>query len=276
MNNPTAIAEITGTRQVKCTRCEERYTQTHIGDGKWTPKEHFGCSKAPGDRRAERRDLDENLTREIRERELKQQRELQLTSLRVPPLYAPVTLDNFEARTETQKFTLERAREFALWFTDRADLSQAFPQVVLMVGPTGTGKNHVAWSIAKEVSGYLAPDKIRVANCSDIIRELRESWRSPEAESEVKRLRFYRELELLVIDEVSRHALYGEPSRHLYDLVNHRQEWLRPTILTSNEDMNGIAELLGPALVSRSAGWGGVWKFDGPDYRLELRKRRQG
>ena len=111
-------------------------------------------------------------------------------------------------------------------------------------------------------------------NVPDIVRQLRQSWGRPEMPSEIEVLERYREPDLLVIDEVSEHAFYGEPTRHLYDLVNHRLEWRRPTILTTNETPVSFEKMLGPALTSRCAGESGLWAFGDDDYRIFRRKQK--
>lgn len=257
-------------QETTCLLCEAGFRQTNI-NGNWWPKDHPGCPNAPADPREVERQKNPELVAQIAERERRQARELRAVALSTPPLYRNVTLENFECPTPDHRTLLNRANDYVgRWAGD----PMHFPQVVLMLGSPGTGKGHIAWSIAKHVAENMEPGSVKVMNCSDIIRDLRQSWSNGDGESEIKRLRFYRELSLLVIDEVSKHALYGEPSRHLYDLINHRQEWLRPTILTSNEDVNGISELLGKALVSRAAGWDAVWQFAGEDYRVKSRKLR--
>lgn len=268
MSEPTKIERIPTTRQTKCLLCEEEYEQVNVS-GKWFPASHRGCKNGPPDMRVEdRREF-------VPAAELRREQEMRAQLLNVPPLYQSVSLDNYGPTTPRQREILNDARRYVDDWPRHRELMWAFPQVVLMVGPFGTGKGHLAWSIARAVNS-LTPrgGGVKMAKCSDLIRDLRQSWGSQEGESETRRLTHYRMLDLLIIDEVSAHALYGEPSRHLYDLIDHRQEWLRPTIVTSNEEAEGIADLLGPALVSRAAGWDGVWQFDGEDYRVRSRKAR--
>lgn len=271
MRQEQPISELAGKREAHCTRCGDSWEQICI-NGNWFPREHQGCRNAVDQRPVERAKSEAQLLMEREQRiELRQQQ------LGMPPLYRRAGFRTFNADNDALKLVKDRAERFVERWEYRRDPDEYFPQVVLMLGPPGTGKGHIAWSIAKEIveiDDMSKPGLVKVCKCSDIIRDLRESWRNPEAESETKRLNFYRTLDLLVIDEVSKHALYGEPSRHLYDLIDHRQEWLRPTILTSNEDVKGLTELLGSALVSRAAGWDAVWMFLGDDYRVKSRKLR--
>jgi len=79
--------------------------------------------------------------------------------------------------------------------------------------------------------------------------------------------------DLLVVDEVSRHAFYGDNvSQHLYDVVNDRIEECRPVVLTSDESVAGIKAILGPALVDRLDGEGGTLEFTWRSFRTHGRK----
>ncbi|MFI5230487.1 MAG: ATP-binding protein, partial [Gemmatimonadales bacterium] len=193
----------------------------------------------------------------------------QLAQLAVPPLYANATLESFAltgppANHTLQTRTLQLARRFVGSWPD-------VPMIVVCLGVPGSGKGHVVWSIGRAlIEAHGA--SVRVAVLSDVIRDLREAWggRDDGGLSEAQRLAKYRGADLLVIDEVSRHAFYGQPQQHLYDLVAWRELRLKPTILTTNETGESLAEFLGPALSSRALGWGQPWSFGDVDYRLSV------
>lgn len=185
--------------------------------------------------------------------------------LNVPPLYFGRTLDDFQLHGEPedrrkQSRVLQLARRYiGVWPDD-------IPAIVVLQGGPGTGKGFVLWAIAQAIAGTHG-DKARVVKLPDVIRDLRDAWHGAGNSSELARIAAYRAPMFLGIDEVSRHAFYGQPQQHLYDLIDHREEQLRPTILTTNETSAGLAELLGPALLSRCMGWGSIWDFGVADYR---------
>jgi DNA replication protein DnaC len=190
-----------------------------------------------------------------------------LAALAVPPLYAGATLETFrltgdEQNRALQTRTLQLARRFVGSWPE-------VPMIVVCLGVPGSGKGHVVWAIGRAlIEAHGA--SVRVAVLSDVIRDLREAWGAREdgGLSEAQRLAKYRGADLLVIDEVSRHAFYGQPQQHLYDLVAWRELQFKPTILTTNETGESLAEFLGPALSSRALGWGQPWAFGTVDYRL--------
>jgi DNA replication protein DnaC len=196
--------------------------------------------------------------------------------LDVPRLYEPVSLETFELHgsdqdKDRQRCILDLARAYTGDWPD----GPGVPRIVVMTGGVGTGKGHILWSISKAlVETCLA--SVRVVVLPDLIRDLRDAWGShdPDALSESERLKRYREYDLLVIDDVSRHAFYGQPQGHLFDLVAWRHERLKPTILTTNETGSDLAEVLGVPLSSRVVGCRGVWDFGSADWRRFDARRR--
>lgn len=186
-----------------------------------------------------------------------------LAKLDAPPLYANATLasyqlhGNVEDRTRQSRVLQIARRYLGLW-------PEVDPLIVFSGAP-GTGKGHIAWAIARELA--VNGVSVRVVKLPALIRDLREAWRDRQGPSEEQRLRRYREPELLVLDEVSQHALYGQPRQHLYDVIDERLEWLRPTIITTNESDDGLSALLGGALLSRVQGGGGLLDFGTADWR---------
>lgn len=194
--------------------------------------------------------------------------------LEVPALYRDVSFDTYQLHGDAKQRTqLEHALAFAKGY---ASTFPDVPMITVFAGAPGTGKGHLAWSIAKQV--VADPEcSARVDVLSDVIRDLRESWsrRDDDGPSEGQRLAKYRDVDLLVIDEVSRHAFFGQPQQHLYDLVAWREIRLKPTILTTNELGDALGHVLGDALSSRVLGWDGLIRFGDADFRATQRLMRR-
>lgn len=206
----------------------------------------------------------ENAAFDEREEERRKHAAATLDELLVPPLYAGATMEKFElwgAKDDREK--QEAVRSMAMNYVT---IWPRVPSVTVFQGGSGTGKGHVAWAIVKWLV-YHNQVAARFAGLPEIIRDIREAWTGVSGETEYQKLARYRDPDLLVIDEVSSHAFYGEPTRHLYDLINYRIEWMCPTIVTTNESADGLEKLLGPALTSRMAG--NVWDFGQADYRTK-------
>ncbi|WP_339959317.1 ATP-binding protein [Photorhabdus tasmaniensis] len=84
-----------------------------------------------------------------------------------------------------------------------------------------------------------------ITTASRIIRAFRRSWSNDADTNEFETLRFYSELDLLIIDEIG--VQYGTVSERniLFEVINNRYEDLLPTILISNLPMNDLPVFLG-------------------------------
>lgn len=241
-----------GEREGRCDRCERGLQQVQLRDGgAWVPARCEACRQPAETAKAEAA--------------ASARAAVASGQLNVPKRYVPVTLENFRLHGERgdrddQARILQLARRYAADWPEVAEL-------IVFRGGFGTGKGHISWSLAKLIAEAYGAD-VRVVKLPDLIRDLRETWRRDAPDTESQRLMRYRRADLLVVDEVSRHAFYGESFRHLYDVVDYRVEQMRPTILTTNEDHQGLAEVLGPALTSRAAGSSGLWEFGERDFRV--------
>lgn len=252
-------------RDATCRQCGRQFEQ-HVVllDGRElaTGQECEPCIAAREARDSERR---RQVAAESAAKARAARREAAVAALAVPPLYADVSLTTFrlhgdaEARGRQQRVQAHGLRYLAEW-------PEVHHRLLVLRGEPGTGKGHWSWSVSKEIAqqGYM----VRVVKLANLIRELRRGWRSSSAASEEETLAAYRSLDLLVIDEVSRHAFYGENiHQHLYDVLDDRIEQCRATILTTNETAEGIESILRPALWSRLHGNGAVLEFGSDDYR---------
>lgn len=211
--------------------------------------------------KSERQQFLAELDAEARRQEAEEIKALRRKALNVPPLYADATLESFVTDTPDRLRVHRRAAQYVAAWPDA-------PLLTVFRGGFGTGKGHLAWAICKQVT---ATDRCRVVKLSDMIRDLRARWNSDEGDSEDARLTRYRTYGLLVIDEVSRHSFYGQPHQHLYDILDHRLEACRPTILTSNESEQGLADILQGATWDRLSGHGGIIDFGADSYRRRER-----
>ena len=148
------------------------------------------------------------------------------------------------------------------------------------IGRTGNGKTFLAVAIARELveTGLLSPRRLGFATAETILLESEATFRTNAEDSEIKLLRRYERLDLLIIDDfgvrdASPHAI------RLFDELTKRRE-CRATIWTSNLSLRvlaGGAEYL-KRITSRIAGESGdggryVVEFHGPDRRLQRGRR---
>jgi DNA replication protein DnaC len=242
--------------------CGATFRQTKLAK-RWLPEQCRQCQESADlTRTAVARAHDT----EARDHAAAKRADRALAALEVRPKYRDVTLGTFRHHgtpedRQHQARVLQIARRYLGSWPD------VEPILVFRGGP-GTGKGHVAWSIAKELAEVHAA-RVEVVKLSDLVRRLRSGWgRAEGGEAEDRVLAHYRGLDLLILDEVSSHAFYGQNiHQHLYDVLDDRAEFQRPTILTSNESDAGLEAILRPALWDRLFDGGGILDFGSASWR---------
>jgi DNA replication protein DnaC len=195
-----------------------------------------------------------------------------------PPEFHETSFDTFDTSTPERAATLARAREFAV------QVNQNGCGFALFVGPTGPGKTRLACNIVREL---LNKDALYVRQ-GVLTTALRATYgpQSVEYDDDGRRvkpkhpLKITQDVRFLVLDEIGCTALANDEHLLLDELLKHRYEHRKPTILISNlpltgtPDKPGLKEFLGDALSDRIKEASGngkfIVQFKGESYRRNV------
>ena len=158
---------------------------------------------------------------------------------------------------EADRSLLSRAFDIARRF---ANLPEGW---LLLTGPYGSGKTHLAAAIAHEVVGR--GDSAIFLVVPDLLDHLRSAF-SPNAESDFdERFETVRAIPLLVLDDLGAQSATPWAKEKLFQLLNHRYVTKLPTVITTNLRLADFE----PRLRSRLADPDVVTSIniDVPDYR---------
>jgi hypothetical protein len=154
-------------------------------------------------------------------------------------------------------------------------------RIIILEGRTGIGKTYLACAIALEQAKRFNLS-VRYISWPEMMRRL-----MPEAltKNQQEKMRDdAREIDLLILDEIGVEKPSAFSMRNLYDLIDGRYKYLKPTIITTNENLlkwldeqPGEAGDIGRRISSRLKEVGERLSWISEDYRLELGdKHRRG
>jgi DNA replication protein DnaC len=201
------------------------------------------------------------------------ERDARRRAARIPERYRNCGLTNFNELTDSQRAAKAVARRFVREWP-------AFDRGLLIVGPVGVGKTHLAVAVLAELVDTMGVRGI-FCDFTDLLARIQATFSKGSDESEDEILAIYRDADLLVLDELGARRPTDWARDILYGLLNTRYNRKRITLLTTNygdtpEKPGGeTLELrVGTAMRSRLAEMCQLIPLTGPDYRREVKQRR--
>lgn len=163
----------------------------------------------------------------------------------IPPRFAGCTFDTFTVELPEQQKALSACRDYADDFKQMHDKGVC----IVLRGNVGTGKNHLACAIARQVStqGYSSV----LLTVSEIIQRIRATWDRQSSETETEIIERFADINLLILDEVGRQ--YGSEAERitLFQVIDARYRAMQPTMVISNLLPTEIIDSLGRAAYDR-------------------------
>ena len=177
-----------------------------------------------------------------------------IASAHIPPLYASASLG--DCHPAVAEYASEVAEGGTGW--------------LLLTGRNGRGKTHQACAALRHLA---KTHRVEFATMQGILDECKQTFGRPESEEDVKS--HYRNVPVLVLDDLGKENPTDYSLPIIFDIVDRRYTRLKPTIITTN--MNAAQLLahmsmkgdrtMAESVVSR-LGTARVVEITGPDRRL--------
>ncbi|MBN6741657.1 ATP-binding protein [Acidithiobacillus sp. MC6.1] len=185
-----------------------------------------------------------------------------MESAAIPRRYIDCDFNNYVVDVPGQQTALNVCWNYAEHFEERARKGAC----LILCGNPGTGKNHLASAIARRVLS-MGRTVLHVT-AYDVIARIRQTWQRGIGNStELEVIRGFAEADLLIIDEVGKTFGSDGERVHLFEVIDHRYRDMKPTIILSNEGVEGVEKYLGVAAFDRLCQNGELLIFDWQSYR---------
>jgi DNA replication protein DnaC len=200
--------------------------------------ENVKYSRCPGCVREELDDIDSGL-RELRVSDL-------MDNAGIARRFEVCEFDNYQAVNQDAAKNLAACQRYTSSWPERLKAGTG----IVMTGNCGTGKNHLAVSMAKSIiRDHLA--SVEITDVMRLTRAVKNTWRHGADCTEEDVIERLASLDLLIIDEVG--VQFGSPTEMtiLQEIINARYESVLPTILISNLTFEQLKESIGERIVDR-------------------------
>lgn len=169
----------------------------------------------------------------------------------IPVRYQGKTISTYQVAGDSQQDIVGKVKNYALEFNAKhSGRNMAF------LGNAGTGKTHLACSIASHIIKNLN-GSARFTTVSELARIVRESKSFDSEVNESQVISDFLSYDLLIVDEVGVQSGSDAESRALFDVFNTRYENMRPTIFISNLEFSAFKGALGERIIDRLREGGG-------------------
>lgn len=168
----------------------------------------------------------------------------------VPAEMKKATLDNFVAISPEEAYALKVSQRYIEKFDGLEKNTLVF------AGSVGTGKTHLAYSIAKKLQAN--GKSVIFITLPDLLMSIRDTY-SNKKMSEFDLIQVYKKVDLLVLDDIGAEYIKHNPDGSswvgdiVFNIVNARTD--SPTIFTTNLDSEAIKKhyggITGERIVSR-------------------------
>lgn len=178
-----------------------------------------------------------------------------------PKRFSSASFESLKYSCESEKKIIEEIKNINLsWFKNNNN------PFVLLYGPTGTGKTHLAACIFRELIIDYHKNSFKFVSVPQLMLSIRKTF--SDDSSELSIINKYTASVFLTLDDMGAQKQSEFSAECLYALIDKRYGEMRPTIFTTNLNPTSLGDMLGSRLSSRILS-GKIINISGLDKRLK-------
>lgn len=174
-----------------------------------------------------------------RRRKLQERVDKLLGSSGIKKRFRQRTFENFRCDSKGRVESYKVAKEYA----DNWQQHRARGDGLYIEGTNGTGKTHLAAAIALQLIGEGIP--VICKTSSDLLSDIKKAYDTPDIQ-EGQILDVYRNVDLLIVDDLGKEQCSEWSMSILYSIFNDRYEDMKPSIITTNYNADDLVRALTP------------------------------
>lgn len=183
----------------------------------------------------------------------------------IPPRYTTRTFDNFKCQNKEQEKALRMAKDYADNISEKMETGAG----LIMSGKPGTGKTHLACAVGEQF--MRKGGDVLFITVSAMIRKVRETYSRQSTVTEQEAIDSFSGVGLLIIDEIGLQRGSDDEEHLLFEIINERYSYFKPTIIISNLNASDIKQYIGERALDRMREGGGKFiPFDWHSYRSQV------
>lgn len=253
MSNDPRAAAYNPPPPVKCEYCgQERYTRGVVLKNRvmWMPYGAEACTCPAGQAAKDAADKAKEDARLAEEKVAAAEKERErikrlIGTSGMGARFKSRTFESFKElpeNTQAYKTAIGYAANYKRLQADHAAFEK---NGLLITGPKGTGKTHLAASIANKLMADGIP--VLFVTMIDLLGKIKSTFDADRTTTnEAELLRLYKKVDLLIIDDMGKELPTPWALAKMYEIINARYEDYKPIIVTSNYSQEELVRRLTP------------------------------
>ncbi|MCQ2273078.1 MAG: ATP-binding protein [Bacteroidales bacterium] len=177
----------------------------------------------------------------------------------VPPRYWPESFDTYKVDTTERQKAASVVTQFV------KDVKNNKPNILVLLGPVGTGKTHLVCAALREIGGQYM-------TAAELVEEIRHTKAFNANLTEKQIVDKHAKAPVSVLDEVGRGINATDEKYTMYLYINALYNLRGSALITSNYSKSEFLNYVGAAVADRLVEYGSIIEIGGESYRRELRR----